>query len=263
MDTPLKRYSSGMYARLGFSVAAHVHADLLLVDEVLSVGDTAFQAKCVERMKQLQKQGTTIVFVSHNLMAVGGMCQRGLLLNQGQVQVFGPIDDAIRAYADALHTASGAALQQASSIETAQSDGHGVEITQVVLSGRDGAARDVFYMGEPLVIRISYLARQRITKPVFSIGIVRSDGLNCCSGTSKIAGLEVEAIDGPGQVEVELSKISLIPGVYQVGVLVWDWEMVQPYVFTMNQVFRVESDMLNIDHNYGVFVPDLTWRVAG
>jgi len=98
IDTPVKRYSSGMYARLGFSVAAHVDPDVLLVDEVLSVGDYLFQRKCIERMNSVIASGATVVFVSHNLRAVANLCQRSLLLERGQVQMIGPTAEAIRTY---------------------------------------------------------------------------------------------------------------------------------------------------------------------
>ena len=98
IDTPVKRYSSGMFARLGFSVAAHVDPDLLLVDEVLSVGDYLFQRKCIERMNSVIAGGATVVFVSHNLRAVSNLCPRSLLLEKGRVQMVGPTDDVIRTY---------------------------------------------------------------------------------------------------------------------------------------------------------------------
>jgi lipopolysaccharide transport system ATP-binding protein len=98
IDTPVKRYSSGMYARLGFSVAAHVDSDVLLVDEVLSVGDYLFQRKCVERMNAVIASGATVVFVSHNLREVANLCKRSLLLERGTVQMIGPTEDVIRTY---------------------------------------------------------------------------------------------------------------------------------------------------------------------
>src|SRR5207253_3271765 len=93
LETPLKRYSSGMYARLGFSVAAHVDPDVLLVDEVLSVGDYLFQQKCLERMNAVINGGATVVFVSHNLRELAALCQRSLLLEKGQVQAIGPTSE--------------------------------------------------------------------------------------------------------------------------------------------------------------------------
>jgi lipopolysaccharide transport system ATP-binding protein len=98
IDTPVKRYSSGMFARLGFAVAAHVDPDILIVDEVLSVGDFAFQKKCMERMTQVIHSGATVVFVSHNLRAVADLCPRSLLLDRGRVLMVGPTDEVIRKY---------------------------------------------------------------------------------------------------------------------------------------------------------------------
>jgi lipopolysaccharide transport system ATP-binding protein len=98
IDTPVKRYSSGMYARLGFSVAAHVDPDVLLVDEVLSVGDYMFQRKCVERMNEVIANGATVIFVSHNLRAVANLCPRSVLLDHGQVRMIGPTEEVIRSY---------------------------------------------------------------------------------------------------------------------------------------------------------------------
>lgn len=100
IDTPVKRYSSGMYARLGFAVAAHVDPDVLIVDEVLSVGDRVFQRKCVERMTRIIKGGATVVFVSHNLRAVAELCDRGLLLEKGRVVRIGSTHEVIKAYLD-------------------------------------------------------------------------------------------------------------------------------------------------------------------
>jgi ABC-type polysaccharide/polyol phosphate transport system ATPase subunit len=98
IDTPVKRYSSGMYARLGFSVAAHVDPDVLIVDEVLSVGDYLFQRKCVERMNSVIASGATVIFVSHNLRAVANLCQRSLLLERGKVQMIGQTEEVIKTY---------------------------------------------------------------------------------------------------------------------------------------------------------------------
>jgi homopolymeric O-antigen transport system ATP-binding protein len=104
MDTPVKKYSSGMYARLGFSVAAHVNPDILLVDEVLSVGDFGFQQKCIRHMEELRQKGTTVVFVSHNLQSVSALCDRGILVHQGAIQTDGPVGDAIGDYHALLAT---------------------------------------------------------------------------------------------------------------------------------------------------------------
>ena len=126
IDTPVKRYSSGMFARLGFSVAAHVDPDVLLVDEVLSVGDYMFQRKCVERMNAVIAAGSTVIFVSHNLRAVANLCQRSLLLERGKVQMIGPTEEVIHTYYERG--------QQARPIEADR----GVAITEVVAHDETG-----------------------------------------------------------------------------------------------------------------------------
>ena len=100
IDTPVKRYSSGMFARLGFSVAAHLEPDILVIDEVLSVGDFAFQRKGLEKMRAIAKSGATVIFVSHNLQAVAEFCQRGILLERGRIIEDGPTDQVVRRYLD-------------------------------------------------------------------------------------------------------------------------------------------------------------------
>ncbi len=98
IDTPVKRYSSGMYARLGFSVAAHVDPEVLIVDEVLSVGDFVFQQRCIDRIRSIVKGGTTVLFVSHNLKSVSEICQRAMLLEQGKVVTIDSADEVMRRY---------------------------------------------------------------------------------------------------------------------------------------------------------------------
>jgi lipopolysaccharide transport system ATP-binding protein len=147
IDTPVKRYSSGMYARLGFSVAAHVEPDLLIVDEVLSVGDYLFQQKCIDRMTSILKGGTTVLFVSHNLHAVSELCQRSMLLEKGKMLAVGPTDEVIRQYV-------GRAQDQRSG------EGSRVNIRDVTLRRKAGVSTK-FEPGEKAYIDVTVAARQR------------------------------------------------------------------------------------------------------
>jgi lipopolysaccharide transport system ATP-binding protein len=148
LDTPVKRYSSGMFARLGFSVAAHVEPDVLIVDEVLSVGDYLFQQKCFERMNEVMSSGATVVFVSHNLRAVSTLCARGLLLERGRVVEIGPSNEVIRAYLSRGH--------ETRTLE----DGRDIRITEVALGAPEGGATRVqFQTDEFLDITIEAAAR--------------------------------------------------------------------------------------------------------
>jgi lipopolysaccharide transport system ATP-binding protein len=162
LDTPVKRYSSGMYARLGFSVAAHVNPDILVVDEVLSVGDYAFQAKCAERMRAVVDGGSTVLFVSHNLRAVSGLCARTLLLDRGSVVAIGSTNEAIRRYMD---------LASAGRSGSAQGS---VAITKVTL--RAAAGESVrFTPGERAWVDIEVAARTPEEKLSIAIDL-KDDG---------------------------------------------------------------------------------------
>jgi lipopolysaccharide transport system ATP-binding protein len=150
IDTPVKRYSSGMYARLGFSVAAHVEPDLLIVDEVLSVGDYLFQQKCIDRMTSILKSGTTVLFVSHNLHAVSELCQRSLLLEKGKLIMCGSTDEVIRRYI-------GRAQDQRSGEATR------VEIREVTLRQGTAGATAKIEPGEKAYVDVTIFARQAVS----------------------------------------------------------------------------------------------------
>jgi lipopolysaccharide transport system ATP-binding protein len=151
IDTPVKRYSSGMYARLGFSVAAHVDPDILIVDEVLSVGDYVFQQKCMERMRWVISQGTTVLFVSHNLKAVTELCDRAMLLEQGRVVTIGETDSVVRRYLnDALKPSSDVSSKAAL-------------ISRVRIRDTSGE-QSTFESGETAWVDIEVTARENVDK---------------------------------------------------------------------------------------------------
>ena len=151
IDTPVKRYSSGMFARLGFSVAAHVDPEVLLVDEVLSVGDYLFQRKCLERMRAVIRGGSTVVFVSHNLREVANLCQRSLLLERGQLQLVGPTEEVIRNYYK---------RGQQQRLNPGNVVNQGVWITQVKVHGANGPGVE-FKSGDKMYITVEAIARAR------------------------------------------------------------------------------------------------------
>ena len=145
IDTPVKRYSSGMYARLGFSVAAHLEPEILVVDEVLSVGDQSFQRRSIEKMRSVLHGGSTVIFVSHNLRAVSGLCSRGILLKRGQVIEDGPVSDVIQTYLESISQGQNMTEETIVSLDSA------------VLRGRDGPRSD-FDAGERCWLDVSFSA---------------------------------------------------------------------------------------------------------
>ena len=151
LDTPVKRYSSGMYARLGFSVAAHVNPEVLIVDEVLSVGDYVFQRKCVDRMKEVIKAGTTVLFVSHNLKTIAEFCQRCVLLECGRLLKIGTPNDVIQSYMNSTR------------ISRAMDDSRPIAISEVRIRSRRGESVR-FESGETVWVDIEVVARRSCAK---------------------------------------------------------------------------------------------------
>ena len=172
IDTPVKFYSSGMFVRLGFAVAAHVDPDVLLIDEVLAVGDFAFQRRCFEHMAELRSQGTTVVLVSHNATAVEQFCDRGIVLRSGNKVFDGPVHDAISAY----HRSLGA-------VDTPRERGELpfdpeiAEVTDAELVGPEGTATARFSTGETVTLRVRLRAHQPVRFPFVAIEVLSEDGV--------------------------------------------------------------------------------------
>jgi ABC-type polysaccharide/polyol phosphate transport system ATPase subunit len=161
LDTPVKRYSSGMYLRLAFAVAAHLDADILLVDEVLAVGDAEFQRRCLGRMAEVERSGRTVVFVSHNVDAIGRLCPRAVWLEQGRVVADGPSADVVDAYL-------GADAQRAGEAVLPPGDGV-VEVRRVAVTGRDGRPAEVLPRDEPFTIEVDYVAHEPVPGLALSV----------------------------------------------------------------------------------------------
>jgi ABC-type polysaccharide/polyol phosphate transport system ATPase subunit len=214
IDTPVKWYSSGMYVRLGFAIAAHVDADVLLVDEVLAVGDAEFQAKCLCRIDELRRQGTTMVFISHDLTTVERVCDRALLLQRGQVVAAGAPPDVTAEY----HRRVAAGIADDPSRPQPAPPPGGIELTGLEFGGQSGA---VFRTGEPLTTRLRYRAFEPLDDLVFEITYYSPDGqviVAQCSTAASGPRLDVPA--GAGAVEFAHPTLNLQPGAYYVGAVV-------------------------------------------
>ena len=165
IDTPVKRYSSGMYLRLGFAIAAHLDPDILLLDEVLAVGDADFQAKCIARINQLKHSGTTIVFVSHNLSAVESLCDRVLLLRQGEIYRSGPARQVISDYEQMLADLPTSAPSQLSTV----SESGEAEIVSVSLFNSEGRKATIVASGDPVRVEVEYVAHEPLVDVAIEI----------------------------------------------------------------------------------------------
>lgn len=231
IDMPVKRYSSGMYARLGFSVAAHVDPDILLVDEVLAVGDAAFQTRCLQRIADLSRNGTRIVFVSHNLGAIQEVCNRAIWLAQGQIQAIDEPKEVIHHYLDHV--------RQTQFVDTNVSpSGHGSRqgsleavITGVTILDAENRGKNVFTTGEPMRVRICYEARTPVQSPVFGVSIFRNDDLYCYGTNTKWDGQEIRIIQGTGAVEFYIPSLPLLSGTYALTVGLMESQAIAAYDF--------------------------------
>lgn len=175
LDTPVKRYSSGMLVRLGFAVAAHLSADILIVDEVLAVGDAAFQRKSLSKMGDVVNDGRTVLFVSHNMAAVKSLCTRAIVLHEGKMAYDGAIDQAINTYLNAgnLLDRDGVIPEDAYRVHTSSE----IRLHRVNLFRLSGEQTRGFFLGEPFIIELTFEALCEIPDLVVELGISSSDGI--------------------------------------------------------------------------------------
>jgi lipopolysaccharide transport system ATP-binding protein len=217
LETPVKRYSSGMFVRLAFAVAAHLDPDVLLVDEVLAVGDTEFQRKCLGKMRDAASEGRAVIFVSHNLSAVQRLCTRALFLERGEVQM----DDLPEKVVDAYLARTGARASGGISVipESADRIGSGeARLRRVVLEDREGQPIDIVHLGEPFRVRATFEVLEPIFDALFDISIQNADGTQLATAQSIDFGRPpADLSPGWHEVSAEIS-VTLLPHEYNVGV---------------------------------------------
>jgi lipopolysaccharide transport system ATP-binding protein len=213
VDTPIKRYSSGMRLRLGFAVAAHMEPDVLFVDEVLAVGDADFQKKCLTAMDDLRSGGRTVLFVSHNMAAIENLCPRTIWIDAGKLREDGATDDVIAHY---LATFSDAqrAVYDLERVEGRGGDGS-VRFTRVDFLDADGNPTAVFRSGEPLRARFHFHAKERVKDPHFDMVIHSDMGTRIATISSTHTGFYVPTLDaGVGAIDLVIDDLFLLPNRY-------------------------------------------------
>ncbi|HRW06855.1 MAG TPA: ABC transporter ATP-binding protein [Caldilineaceae bacterium] len=221
LDTPVKRYSSGMYARLGFSIAAHVDPDVLLVDEVLAVGDYAFQQKCYAHMEMLRRQGTSLIFVSHNMEAVRRVCDRGLVMYRGNNIFQGSAAAAVIAYSDAVREAA-----RATQHEIPTEDGlaervmtFDAEITRVTLMNEDGQPITVVSSGDTVCVAVDVRFNKAVDHPIFSFTVRTVDGRIIYDTTTRWRNMETPCFTAGEACRIEYDlQLPLLDGEFELGV---------------------------------------------
>jgi len=212
LDVPVKRYSSGMVVRLGFSVAAHLEPDILLLDEVLAVGDVAFQKKCFDRILTL-KRHTTVVLISHDLGAVQRLCERVIVMHHGKLIYDGATQGAIATYNDVGRFRSSPKYNEAPGTKKA-------EIVSLDFFDAEGQPAHVVKTGYPLRLRLEYLVRHKLDACRIAIFFYGVDGNLYCQFTTRLSGRPLDLMPGLGAIEFTCDELSLQPGSYVIDALI-------------------------------------------
>jgi len=248
VDRPVKTYSSGMHARLGFSIAIHVDPEILLVDEVLAVGDEEFQRRCMERIVEFRRDGRTIVFVSHSMPVVQMLCDRVAWLDHGRLRALGDPGDIVGEY---LHEVTTSVAGRGG-----RSEGSWIDVVEM-LDG-DGRPTSSLATGDPMAVRISWDAPQSLAAPVVHVEIARAD-IAVFATNTKVAGLELDLPAGPGSIEFRIPAFHGLPASYTVTALIsehWGRHVVTE---NRNATGFVVTD--GVDRGAaGVFATGGTWR---
>jgi len=218
IDTPVKRYSSGMYVRLAFAVAAHLEPEILVVDEVLAVGDASFQKKCLGRMRDVASMGRTVIFVSHNMAAVSSLCSKAMVLWQGQVEYpLGSVEGAVQQYLTQVHKITKTKLA-----ERTDRQGNGrVRIEDFATFDNQGNELEYLATGQEVDFRIYYSGNETNVQNVsVAIGITSNVGAFVSMLSNQVAGDNFESIARDGYFTCKIKKLPLMPGNYTAGLII-------------------------------------------
>ena len=222
IDQPVKNYSSGMYVRLGFSVSIHVEPEILLVDEILAVGDLEFQEKCLDKFAQFRQDGRTVVVVSHALDQMRTFCDSAVWLNQGEVAAIGPAMDVVDRYANTAH---GAQVAQGGGTRFGSGE---AQITKIEILGDSGAATRRIHTAEAIKMRLHYRCEETIKKPVFGASIDTREGFWVWGYQSLDDGyVPRELHPGEGWVDIVVPQLPLRPGAYFLSASIQNFELTQ------------------------------------
>jgi len=257
IDTPVKNYSSGMYIRLGFSVAINVDPDILLIDEILAVGDEQFQRKCNEKFAEFKNEGRTVLIVSHALGSVRNMCDRVALLDHGRVKELGPASEVIDAYLGGVHTD-----RPASEDEAGKRWGSGeAVIERIELLGSTGMPVTWVKTGDQVTVRLHYATRVPVERPVFKVVVSRVDGLEITGPNTRDGGLVPDHIAGSGYVDLVIDNFPLLPGTYDLTASIQDYSCLHDYD-VRHRAFRFDVEQGEPRESTGFVTLGGQWRLA-
>ncbi len=208
LDTPVKRYSSGMYVRLAFAVAAHLEPEILLVDEVLAVGDATYQRRCIDRMNQIARSGRSVLFVSHNMELIPRLCERAILLDRGRVAVAGPASQVVSDY---LEETAACCTDEDLSRRPRFGDGRAL-FTHIWLVGPDGLPRGSHPSGDDLRVRVRIQSQTQIPDAALAVNVSSAAGARIHSGWTREVGFPVFLNQGAQEYQCHFRTVRIRPG---------------------------------------------------
>lgn len=236
IDTPVKHYSSGMYVRLGFAVAVEVDPEILLIDEVLAVGDAMFRRKCLRKISEFQKRKKAMLMVSHDLETIKNISDRILLLDEGKIIELGDPADVVEEYLRL-------GLYRKGELVIKEWGSRDIEIERVELCDKDGQEKQRFISGYPMMVKIHYNAKRRIDNPAFGFSIADGEGRLCHGTNTLIEDYKIDCVNGKGVMTVEFSPLTLLQGKYYLSLAIHSRDHKTHYHRRENwYVFWVEPD---------------------
>lgn len=217
IDMPVKNYSSGMYVRLGFAVATEIDPDVLLIDEVLAVGDVAFQLKCLDRIRQFQKKGKTLMFVSHALQTVEEFCDEAFLIHGGHLVEQGPPDEVVLKFIREY-------MGEGGGIFTQEFGTREIEFGEVQFVDSTGNNSGLFTAGQVMHVDIPYVAHKRVEKPVFGYTVKTGNGMVLYGTNTQLQKYEIPFVEGEGTVRLSFDPLILMRGNYFLSLSIHSWD---------------------------------------
>ncbi|MDB6029252.1 MAG: transporter related [Verrucomicrobiales bacterium] len=272
IDNPVRTYSTGMQMRLGFAVAIHTQPNILLIDEVLAVGDLAFQQKCLERIKQFKERGCTIMLISHDASQVTQFCDEAISLRAGKIVAHGKPEIVVGEYVAEMadETRRRTPLTQPVVVAPCGRElrvnenrfgSMEMKVSGVRLLDREGLPAKEICGGHPLTVGIEYETTGAISEPIFCVSVTRShDGFVCYDTSTAAQGLAMPTLSGNGQITLTIERLDLADGEYYVDVGIFEREWAYAYDYHWH-VYPLRIRALR--GNKGIIAPPQRWRFAG
>ncbi len=262
IDAPIRTYSSGMWARLGFAVATDVDADILIVDEVLSVGDDSFQRKSAERIEAFREKGVTILLVTHNMALVKKLCQRAAWLDQGKLVDVGSVEVVVDHYLQSVRDKENKRLTEERYDNAERQWGtKKIVITAVRLLDEHKHPQHIFYTGQPLVLEMDYLANEPVESPAFGVALHRQDGFHITGPNTSLAGLDLGTISGTGRITFTVPQLPLLPGKYYFSVAATKGDDSEIYDYHDRQYpIQIDNEGRGVNERYGLLTLQGKWQ---